>query len=101
MVLWALWQRTEGRFTPLKKGNEAMNEKSEQSEKESHCALSPWHLFIDHTSEVGQVAVQWGGSPSPIPVESCRSQSEGEFTSLPSLKPNFLPLFKVKTGKYT
>lgn len=55
-----------------------------------------YHLgtyFIDHTSEVGRVAVWWGGNPSPIPVQSCRAQSEGEFTSLPSLKPNFLPLF--------
>lgn len=53
-----------------------------------------YHLgtyFIDHTSEVGRVAVRWGGSPSPIPVQSCRAQSQGEFTSLPSLKPNFLP----------
>lgn len=47
-------------FTLFKKGNKAMNEKSGQNGKVSHCSLSPWHPLY-HTSEAPGGSALWRG----------------------------------------
>lgn len=66
-VLWALWQRVEGRFTPWRKGNKATNEKSEQNGSVSHCALPLWHPRWSHLRGGGWLC-SVGTSP-PLPFQ--------------------------------
>lgn len=72
-----------------KKGNKAMNEKSEQKGKLSHCASSVWHPLYQTLRRPCRALFRGEGTSHSTPVQSCSSQKESQLTILAFLKLTF------------
>lgn len=88
MVLWTCgkWM-VEGRFPPFWGGKQAMNEKSGENGKVSHCALSLWRA-LNHTSRqsCAYSSKESGSFPSEIEFQFWPSQNGNAVTTFSFLK---------------